>query len=430
MSGDCLCVHALRCNINSRAAVLTQAAQNHSPKPTPAICATRVLTSANVHCSASTAAVASGSFSGTPTTKRPLAASLFSQANSAVTDPVIVQHLFAGIAPVSSLSATASAVFATDISLYAFTDSPDSSADVSRNLVCALLIHPGGDVTPGFQYLMQPETTTALPPDKYGASKEVGLKAELHITPGLGGVVGFHHEIEAEIVCEPELMCDNIVAGVLRAHIACEATLKGRAPQTQSFTARPSMASSLWQPRPSATVTHASKSIIRGRATTTAAMLGPGGKMTRITKKKKLRIDPKRHPESTPENTRYFWQLTVTDEDSCGCEFIRVGMYDLRDGIWKPGEERDVMLLTVDVFYGPFGPEPVLYPQYQEDGNYRIVTVKNLMHDIYPPATFIRTEPVLDELVDRQFIATELPRLVFVHEGCGGSFFLISAECE
>jgi hypothetical protein len=126
---------------------------------------------------------------------------------------------------------------------------------------------------------------------------------------------------------------------------------------------------------------------------------------------------------------------------SCGCEFIHIGIYDLRCGPWPVNTEREVRLLIADIVYqdtNPAGGEvdliaietPVLYPQYNEDGTYRVVKVLNKMYDIHPPSVFTRTEPVYDNYEDRTFINTEIPRLVFVYEGCGESFFLINAECD
>lgn len=428
MSGDCFCVHALRCSINSRAAVLTKAAQAHTPKPAPIRSVTGVLSSATVRHSASAAFSASGYLTAAFNINRPLRATFLTQPSGGISDPVITRGIAASLGITVAVAGTASTTFAISLSLHPFTDVPNSAARVSRGMACALLVKPSANVIPAFQYLMQPETKTFLPPKKQTADKVTGLKVDIKITPTLGGFIGFAREAEVKIKAVAKTLTPNGVSSTFRAAITSEATMESPA-RTQRFTARPRMAWSLQRHRVTASVSNSIKLALHARTNIDAALLGPGGKLTQITKKKKLRVDAKVHPESTPEHKRYFWSLTVTDEDSCGCEFIRVGMYDLRDGIWKTGEERDVLLLMPDVVYGPFGPETVIYPQYQEDGNYRVVTVKNMMHDIYPPDTFIRSEPVLGEYVDRQFIATEFPQLVFVHEGCGGSFFLISAEC-
>lgn len=176
---------------------------------------------------------------------------------------------------------------------------------------------------------------------------------------------------------------------------------------------------------------HATTLSLKAQTRIVAPLMGPGGVLTRITRKKKLRLLPKRAPGTLPEEKKYIWRFPVVKKGmSCGCCFIHVGVYDLRCGPWKTGQEREVLLLVADIIHGDIWETPVLYPQYLEDGNYRVVKVKNLMYDIEPPMTFVRSEPVGQNIEDRTFIFTDTARLVFVFEGCGESFFLINAECE
>lgn len=222
-------------------------------------------------------------------------------------------------------------------------------------------------------------------------------------------------------------------------------TVKLPEPPVQPLQMRPTMAveeetATRWELL--AIVDHTAKLSVTSRFVLDAPLTGPGGTLTRITKKKKLRLLRAEHPDSEPENKKYIWRFPVTRGGlSCGCEFIHIGMYDLRCGPWRVGQEREVRLLIADILYTDINPAagevelvagdaPVLYPQYLADGSYRVVKVMNLMYDIYPPNTFVRSEPVGDEFVDRTFINTEIPRLVFVYEGCGESFFLINAECD
>jgi hypothetical protein len=197
---------------------------------------------------------------------------------------------------------------------------------------------------------------------------------------------------------------------------------------------------------------HRPKKCLAMRVTVLPHMASKGGELTRITKNKnKLRIVQTVHPASKQQNPdgsyppkKYIWRFTVVPQNDppCACEFVHIGLYHLQDGKWGVNQERPVMLLVPDSsltagsilncgnLFPP--PTPKLYPQFDENGEYRVVMVKNLLYDIYPPATFVRTEyegPQMNP-VDREVILTEIAHIVFVYEGCGGSFFLINAECD
>jgi hypothetical protein len=408
--------------------VLTKAAQAHTPKPAPIRSVTGVLSSATVRHGASAAFSASGYLTAAFNINRPLRAPFLTQPSVGISDPVITRGIAASLGITVAVAGTASTTFAISLSLHPFTDVPNSAARVSRGMACALLVKPSANVIPAFQYLMQPETKTFLPPKKQTADKVTGLKVDIKITPALGGVIGFAREAAVKIKAVAKTLTPNGVSSTFSATITCEATMESPA-QTQSFTARPRMSWSLQRHRVTASVSNSIKLALHARTNVDAALLGPGGKLTQITKKKKLRIESKKHPEHTGEHPRYFWSL-VADNESCGCEFVHIGIYDIRKGPWKFNQENEVMLLMADILPDDPFKTPVLFPQYNDNGNYRIVKVLNLMYDIQPPATFTRTEFVYNEYVERQYIATEIPRFVFVYEGCGGSFFLINAECE
>jgi hypothetical protein len=155
-----------------------------------------------------------------------------------------------------------------------------------------------------------------------------------------------------------------------------------------------------------------------------ATLTGPGGVVSTVTKKRKIRLVRSEHPDSEPDNKKYIWRIPVVEESlSCACEFIHIGMYTLRAGPWRVNEEREVVLLIVDSSGG-------VYPQTKENGEYRVVKVMNKMYDIYPPNTFQRWEPKGAEYELRKFINTDTVNYVFVWEGCGDGFFLINASCD
>lgn len=185
--------------------------------------------------------------------------------------------------------------------------------------------------------------------------------------------------------------------------------------------------------------------------TITARPTSEAGELTRITKKKdKLRLVQALHPDSKKQNEdgsfppkKYVWRLTVHPENDppCACEFVHIGLYHFRDSVWKFNESKPVLLLvnspnfqtkTFNECFFVELPAPRFYPQFDESGEYRVVMVKNLMYDIYPPSTFVRTEFEGNppSPVEREVILNELSHLVFVYEGCGNNFFLINAECD
>jgi len=186
-------------------------------------------------------------------------------------------------------------------------------------------------------------------------------------------------------------------------------------------------------------------------STVMARPTSEAGELTRINKKKdKLRLVQVLHPDSKKQNEdgsfppkKYVWRLTVHPENDppCACEFVHIGLYIFRDSVWKFNQLKPVLLLvnSADFQTTTFNscffmelPYARFYPQFNEHGEYRVVMVKNLMYDIYPPSTFVRTEyeGVPPSPVDREVILNELAHLVFVYEGCGNNFFLINAECD
>ena len=131
---------------------------------------------------------------------------------------------------------------------------------------------------------------------------------------------------------------------------------------------------------------------------------------TKTTKAKKaIRAYPTLKLGSNLIDPEWVWRYVTRPEWSttpCNCEVIHLGLISVKSGIWKIGEERSVMLMTSDPFFG------IPYPRYTEDDNYRQVKVKNIIHDIHPTHPF------------------EIPRMAFVLEDCGPSYFLISVECD
>jgi hypothetical protein len=125
--------------------------------------------------------------------------------------------------------------------------------------------------------------------------------------------------------------------------------------------------------------------------------------------KKAIRAYPTLKAGSNLVDPEWVWRYVTKPEWSttpCNCECIHLGLISVKGDIWRIGQERPVMLMTSDPFFG------IPYPRYTEDDNYRQVLVKNIIHDIRPTHPF------------------EIPRMAFVLEDCGPSYFLISVECD
>jgi hypothetical protein len=195
-------------------------------------------------------------------------------------------------------------------------------------------------------------------------------------------------------------------------------------PDIQPITARPVMrvgsSEAWWTIRPSIAGQAEVKMCVCPRVI--ASLPGPSGQVSLITKKEKIRVIREEYGDKN--NKKYIWRIPVVGEgESCACEFIHLAMYTLRDGPWRVGQEREVVLLLV-------GGDGAVYPQTTKNGEYRVVKVMNRMYDIYPPNTFWRGEPTPQGPVMRQFINTDTVNYLYVWEGCGDGFFLINASCD
>lgn len=190
---------------------------------------------------------------------------------------------------------------------------------------------------------------------------------------------------------------------------------------------------------------------ICAKTTVKAPLTGPPGLLTKITKAQKARLEMVPHPDNNKPLSldeflggmrsrpkKYMPRLVVTPKNDppCACEFMHVGLYNVRDGVWGFNQERPVLLMLPYSELFPAGlfklPVPNVWPQFNECGEYRVVMVKNLMYDLYPPVAFVRGElegRQQPRVVNRTVIDTEVSRLVIVRESCGNSFFLVNAEC-
>lgn len=157
------------------------------------------------------------------------------------------------------------------------------------------------------------------------------------------------------------------------------------------------------------TLRHAQKlnTCLCARTTITAALTGPGGDLTEIGTKKnpKLRLHAVKRPDSRKSNPRYDLRLVLARETTaclCGGSMY-AGIYTATDRSWAVGQSRPVMMLSN--FYGNF-------PAYEEESNFKVVSVKNMMYDI---------------AIQRP---AEVIRYVLFYGGCNSSYMLVNAECE
>lgn len=323
---------------------------------------------------------------------------------------------------------------------------PENSPLVTRNVFSALHINQTGNILPTFQYRIskKPVVSDAASLLNLQVERTAGLKSELMPCEAtIFGPVAFRHEMRTEIKAKskvtprPSLIFNTVFTFKQGSGIGRRQTLPIRS--------RPVMRSGVVSLQPRLSVDYALKPCLWARARVMAPLTGPGGNLTVITGKKRLRVIPTVHPDSKgfdqygePKRKKYFWRLVATPEGlpACACEFIHIGYYDIRNGVWGFNEDRPVVLMVPDteLVFRKFGfpPEPVLFPQFNENGDARVVMVRNLMYDINSPRAFVRTEFVgwPPSAVEKLVIQPEFVRMVVVHEGCGGSFFLINAECQ
>lgn len=164
----------------------------------------------------------------------------------------------------------------------------------------------------------------------------------------------------------------------------------------------------------------------------------PGGPLTEIVLpqtvthpeyRKAFRAVPTLKPPSTVLNPEWIWRYATQPAGSrepCNCQFIHLCFFTVSVGEWKVGEERAVMLLTVDPFFG------LLYPQYVPDNLYRQVVVKNVAYDI--PATQMMRDRNLEGAYPCGYGRPpqwyEMGQVGVLLEDCGPSYWLINAECN
>jgi hypothetical protein len=353
-----------------------------------------------------------------------------------------------------------------------------------------LVITPGGDILPAFQYQVKIKEKPKPPPRKQSIDLIRGAKADIEVVAALAPNLTYFLDAEAELKVETTI-APRANVGNMSALLKF-APLLGNAPTLPLRSSRPTLAQregvarlfpvtrnvfNPWRaPRQKwrspnelfMQQEHSTHSCYKENekrppccdplrfklcciSTVIARATSEAGELTRINKNQdKLRLVQALHPDSKKQNEdgsfppkKYVWRLTVHPENDppCACEFIHIGLYHFRDSVWKFNESKPVLLLvnSADFQTSTFNdcfliklPFARFYPQFDARGEYRVVMVKNLMYDIYPPSTFVRTEyqgrP--PEPVEREVILNELSHLVFVYEGCGNNFFLINAECD
>jgi hypothetical protein len=284
-----------------------------------------------------------------------------------------------------------------------------------------------GNITPLFQYVMSLEPGTRPPDTPFPATRVLELKAHIMCAAGPVGVVA--HTRDSKLLLEAKSTVKANLNVSMRLDI-----FEAKNPTVLGI----SLACTTIEPLYGAYVVGTLisdiplKLNIRAHAKVGAILTGPGGILTKIgpQSKRKLRWRIDEYKTDTPPTKKYIRRLVVSDRNGCGCQFVHLGIYDLRSGIWEVGTERQVMLVLPQMSaLGPHYP-PDIYPQYTEDGNYRVVTVMNKMYDLYPPTSFVATEIRGRKQIASPKSITELPRFIFVYEGCNGSFFMINAECE
>jgi len=446
MSGNCECIHALRYVFQTRPQTTCRPRVALSPRKDIAAVVRSRNVKATIAHSARAAAVARSILTPAGTTTRGLVPDPM-VAESALLPPLqrkrnAEANLVSGGALLLRPAASLRAV----ITLHSRPIVPEPAALVTRNVFSELHVNPAGHILPTFQYSIRKQPVIAGSEQQVDIEliRTVGCRVDtLPCESTIAGPMHFQREMRVEIKAESKV--------TPRASTVFNFTFAfkqgsgiGRA-QTLPIRTRPVMRSGVASLRPQLSVDYALKPCLYARTRILAPLTGPGGNLTVITNKKRLRVIPAIHPDSkgldaygNPKPKKYFWRLVATPErmPACPCEFIHVGYYDIREGVWAVNQERPVVLMVPDTELVPrkfgFPPEPEIYPQFNEHGDPRVVMVKNLIYPIHPPRAQVRSyykgdPPKLEEKV---VIDTEFIRIVIVHEGCGGAFFLINVECE
>jgi hypothetical protein len=298
---------------------------------------------------------------------------------------------------------------------------------VSRNVSARLKPSPSVKTRMSVKRSMRLTPSTPPEPVTQPLMRAVGLKARIACTSGPFGTLSYGLDSKGKIKAESTVTASLNVSMRLTFFEAIGTGAMGL-----------SFACTTIQPDYGAYVIGTLKSTIplelnlRVNTGVQALLTGPSGILTRIgpQRSRKLRWRVDEYKSGTPPTKKYVRRLVVSDRNGCGCQFVHLAIYELRSGIWEVGTERQVMLVLPQMSaLGPYFP-PDIYPQYTEDGNYRVVTVMNKMYDLYPPTSFVDIEIRGRKQLESPNSITELPRFVFVYEGCSGAFFLINAECE
>lgn len=488
MSGECLCVHALRRAITNQ--VLVRVSARVSKKiSAAAIGSSRAVGAVHRQVFASAQLTCATTLSASAGLLKSISGQMYGATAIALAG-TRTKGVKSILTVDTSVTATMRARAAAQFTFLTIPPGNVHRGSISRPLVTALTVTPAGNIIPAFQYRMKIAATPKPPPRTQRISVHKPAESELKMitvmTPKLTYFLDAKAELKMETVVEavsydgamsitftfsPTLgnrptmpMRDN--RPVLEARDGANRLMPVKPTRRNRWTApRPKWRSpnelhisqthklhncyKVDNVRPACCNPKRFKlcciTTVIPRATSVA------GELTRITKNKKLRLVQALHPDSKKQNPdgsfppkKYVWRLTVHPENGppCACEFIHLGLYNFRDSVWKFNESRPILLLVNSADYQSgnvnpcisFDPLPIpgIYPQFNEKGEYRVVMVKNLMYDIYPSATFVRTEyeGYPPSPVDREVILNEISHLVFVYEACGNGFFLINAECD
>ena len=489
MAGECLCVHALRRDVTNR--VRVQVSASVARALTATIASDGLFTaSASVHAVAVSSLVCASTARVATDLVRPMTPiiSWYSSVQSAADKICGIDLTFGALFDTTANAAKNNAVQITFFANPLFP--PVTAARTAVLPQTQLALVPGGNIRPAFQYKIKLQEHIKSPPRQTTMDVVRGAKTDIEITAGAAANLAYARNAEAELKTETTIRARADVLNM--SAIIRFSPLMGLAPKLPMRDNRPVFAQkdSVGRLLPVRPVTRNKWLAPRPKwrspndlfmrqehrpnhcykkedkrppccdplrfkfcciSTVMAPLTSPAGELTQISKKKdKLRIVQALHPDSKKQNEdgsfppkKYIWRFAVhpANDPPCACEFIHLGLYLLRDSVWKFNESKPVLLLVNSaefqskVFNSCFFvelPVPRFYPQFDERGEYRVVMVKNLMYDIYPPSTFVRTEfeGTPPSPVEREVILNEVSHFVFVHEGCGNNFFLINAECD
>ena len=444
MSGNCECIHALRYVFQTRPRTTCRPRVALSPRIIVAAVSPARNVKATIAHSARAAAVAHSIVTPAGTTTRGLLPNPI-VAESALLPPLQrKRNAEANLVSRGALLLRPAASLRALITFHSLPSVPEPVALVTRNSFFDLHINPSGHILPTFQYSIRKQPSLAGSAQQVDIEliRTIGCRVDtLPCAATIAGPMHFQREMRVEIKAESKVT--PRASTVFNFSFAFrQGSGIGRA-QTLPLRTRPVMRSGVASLRPRLSVDYALKPCLYARTRILAPLTGPGGNLTVITNKKRLRVIAAIHPDSkgldaygNPKPTVYFWRFVATPDrmPACPCEFIHIGYYDIRDGVWAVNQERPVVLMVPDdKLVSTFdGPQPALFPQFNEYGNPRVVMVKNLLYPINPPRAQVRTylkgnPPSYEE---KLVIDTEFVRLAIVHEGCGGAFFLINVECE